>query len=491
MRYLNILFFAILLSCGNSSSGDAPGDNKTPSGEVSGSSAAQENRDFVDEPIMGGPTKVELNITDIKEGKSYLIASVAGGNFRADSSFIENGKLLFENKEGMPQGLYYASMPNQSFVQMFLGEDQSFTLQFDTRDIVGSMVVNGSKENEIFYTNLKYEESYNPKFRALTTELSQMDKTDPRYAELDKQKKQLEAEREKHLQELYKGNEDLLFVKFKQAGQNPKVRENVSDAEKVYFYRKEFWDNVDFSERRLIRTPVITNKLKRYIKELTPQSPDSIKASAQYLTDMVLLYPDYFKLIANWITIEYEPAKTDLMDAEAVFVFMIQNYFTRERAFWSDSMEVYALQQRAFEMSNSLVGLKGPDVVAKDQYGNTQSIYEKTADYIIVYMYNPTCEHCMEQTPKLVEWYNKNKNKGVDVFAIAIDTDEEEWKNYINKTGMTFTNVFDPTNQSIYAKYYVNVTPELYVLNKDRTIIGKNLKVFQIDTIIERDREGQ
>jgi hypothetical protein len=78
----------------------------------------------------------------------------------------------------------------------------------------------------------------------------------------------------------------------------------------------------------------------------------------------------------------------------------------------------------------------------------------------------------------------------VDVFAIAIDTDENEWKAYIEKNKMTFTNVFDPTNRSIYAKYYVDVTPEVYVLNKERKIIGKNLKVFQIDTIIERDKNG-
>jgi peroxiredoxin len=179
------------------------------------------------------------------------------------------------------------------------------------------------------------------------------------------------------------------------------------------------------------------------------------------------------------------------MDPEKLFVHIVKDYFTRDRAFWADSMEVYALQQRAGEMAQSLVGLKGPDVISKDQFGNTKSIYEKSADYIVVYMYNPTCEHCMKETPLLVEWYNKNKNKGMDVFAIAIDTDENEWKDYIEKNQMNFTNVFDPTNESIYARYYVNVTPEIYVLNKERKIIAKNLKVFQIDEVIATDKSRQ
>jgi len=75
------------------------------------------------------------------------------------------------------------------------------------------------------------------------------------------------------------------------------------------------------------------------------------------------------------------------------------------------------------------------------------------------------------------------------VYAIALDTEVDELQNYINKTGMKFPVVYDPSNRSIYGRYYVDITPEIYVLNKERTIIGKNLKVFQIETVINRDKE--
>lgn len=63
-----------------------------------------------------------------------------------------------------------------------------------------------------------------------------------------------------------------------------------------------------------------------------------------------------------------------------------------------------------------------------------------------------------------------------------------KWKAYIKKNGLSWTNVHDPTNRSIYGKYYVDVTPEIYVLNKERKIIGKNLKSDQIQIIIDRDK---
>ncbi|NNF21262.1 MAG: redoxin domain-containing protein [Saprospiraceae bacterium] len=336
---------------------------------------------------------------------------------------------------------------------------------------------------------MAFENDFSSRHKSVVKYLEKLNPGEYEFDEQTKKKESLEQERIDYLDRLFTEHSDLLFTKFKQAGQNPKVRDDVPEDKKVYYFRKEFWDNVDFSDPRLIRTPVIINKLKRYMKELTAQNQDSVFASAKMLVDKTFAYPEYYKFFSNWIVIQYEPTKTSLMDPEYVFVNMARNYFTRERAFWSDSMEVYAIQQRAHEMGQSLVGQQGQNVISTDQNGNTKELFKLTADYLIVYMYNPTCEHCMEQTPKLVDWYHKNKNNNVDVFAIAIDTEDSEWKDYIEKNQMVFHNVYDPTNRSIYAKYYVDITPEIYVLNKERKIIGKNLKVNQIDIIVNRDKE--
>ena len=48
-------------------------------------------------------------------------------------------------------------------------------------------------------------------------------------------------------------------------------------------YRLAFWDNVDLSDTRLLYTPVLVNKLKKFILELTPQHPDSIIRQADYI----------------------------------------------------------------------------------------------------------------------------------------------------------------------------------------------------------------
>jgi peroxiredoxin len=431
---------------------------------------------------------------------AYLISFYQGQNYRLDSAAVDaNGHMVFDHTEPYRSCFAYAVFPDQSNLQLLIDEDQQFKMTTNKNNIVGAMKVEGSLENQLLYKNLQFEASLQPKFAANSSARKALPANDPKVKQLLKERDELIDLRANTLNKMFEENPNSFFTSFKRAGQNPNLKlsdfedsnGNLDTAAWVYNYRKAFWDGTNFLDERLMNTPVISNKLKKYIKEYTPQHPDSIKQAASHLVDKTLNSPEYFKYFANWITLQYDPKESTLMDPQAVYVHMIQNYFTKERAFWSQPAEVQGLQMRAYEMAQSLLGQKAPEVEAPSYSGGLKTIYDLKKDYIIVYMYNPTCEHCQKESPKLVEFYKTHKNE-VDVYGIAIDTDDKEWRDYVKKTGMdAWTNVFDPTNKSIYAKYFVDVTPELYLLNKDRIIIGKNLKVDQVQTMIDRDKRNR
>ncbi|MCI5082816.1 MAG: AhpC/TSA family protein [Saprospiraceae bacterium] len=471
-----LLVFATLFSCGASGSGQASAKSDGPA----------ENTDF----------KVQLN--GLNSGQVYLIGFFAEQSFRADSANIANdGTIIFKRDEPLPAGFYYVYDPvSQAAVQLLLDKDQTFTFTADAADIPNTAQVDGNLDVELLYQNLKFEGSLQPQFQEIAAKISAVPEGSAAYEQYKATQDSLVAARKGHLQDIFDTYPNSFFTKFKYAGQNPEIVDvrlpngELDKEKQVAIYRRQMFDNVDFEDERLLRTPVVFNKLKRTFNELTPQNPDSINAMATHLAEQAMDSPQFYKFIVNWITLNYEPTKTTLMDSEAVYVHMITNYFTYDRAFWSDSAQVYALQLRANEMAASLVGKTAPDVQAPNPDGELKSISEITAPYIIVYMYNPTCEHCMEETPKLVKFYEEWKSKGVEVFAIAVDTEDQEWKDYIKATGMNWINVFDPTNKAIYAKYFVDITPEIYVINPQRTIIAKNLKTNQIEEIINKDKEN-
>jgi len=512
MKYLAILLSLFLLACGNSSSTATATANPTasvkqattntkPAKTANTSFASKEKIAETDKPIYGkGKADFTLKVKGAQPMQSDLIGFYAEQNFKADETQIQaDGTIRFncqncqDGQTTYPQGLYYVKIGDQKYLQIMLGDDQQFTMETDISDPDGLMQVKGSPDNEAFFENLKFERLGSPKFDAINSQLQTVAKGSDKFNELKAQQKVLTDERKVHLEDLYKRYPGTLFTSFKKAGQEPSLREDKPEKDQVFYYRQDFWNDVDWEDRRLLRTPVINNKVKRFFETLTPQNQDSIYASAERLVDNLLPYPEYYMFISNWVVRTYEPTKTTLMDPEFVHVKMIQKYFTKERAFWADSMQVFSLQQRAGEMAQSLIGDQGPDVISKDLNGKTHRLMDLKKDYVVVYMFSPSCEHCQEQTPKLVNWYNNNKSN-VDVYAIALDTNQDdpnELANYIKKTKMPFSCVWDPTNRSIYGKYYVDITPEIYVLNPERKIVGKNLKVFQIDTIIERDKENR
>lgn len=449
-----------------------------------------DGKDPEENPIMGGPSDIKITLTDkSKSGPVKIIGFYSDQNYLADTLSYVNGVLHYRNPKGLPQGYYYFAFSDSEVIQLILDHDQEFEVSVNLADITNSIKITGSEDNHLFYEVTKWEQQINPQISTLSERLKTLQEGTPEYESVKKERTRVEDSKMEYLKSMYDKNPNSLFANFKYGGQNPRIKEHLSKEEQYVMYRKEFWDNVNFNDRRLLRTPMIGNKLKRYFNELTPQHHDSVYVAAHHLMNKVSDKKEYFKIFANWVVIKFEPTKCALMDAESVFVNMVENYFTREKAYWADSLTLAAIQRRAYEMSASLMGKSAPNVISTDPAGQKQELLAKKADYLIVYMYNPDCEHCMEETPKLLKYYQENKSKGVDVFAIALDTDEVKWKNYIQKQGLSWTNVYDPTNRSIYAKYYVDVTPEIYVINKERKIIGKNLKTFQIQTIIDKDKE--
>ncbi len=438
--------------------------------------------------------RIDITVAGLEPGTAKMIGILGDQNYIADTALVDaSGTVHFVRETRYPEGFYYVLLPDRSNIQMIIDANQHFSLKTQKGNLIFGMEVSDSKENDLLYKNLKFQQPLDAQIKTTATQQKNRAVDDPAYITLQKTVDSLVNLRRIHFQELADEYPKSLFTKFKLSGQNPELTfpktadGGLDQSMQTFTFREQLWDNVDFSDPRLLRTPIIVNKINRYIKELVSQNPDSIIFATDRLLARVGDNKDYIRFIANFVPLTYRPGESALMDAEAVQVHMVKKYFTPEKAFWATPEELAALAKQASEMEASLIGKKGPDVQAKDLDGKMRSIYELTSPYIVVFMWNPECSHCKEETPQLIEFLNEWKSKGVEVYGISVNTTDAEYRRKAKEYGMTWTNVFDPTNKAIYAKYYVDNTPEIYVLNPDRTIIGKNLKVQQIATIIERD----
>lgn len=439
---------------------------------------------------------IECEVVGQSAGVARMFGCYGDENYYLDSAIIDaQGKFIFHRDTGYQPGYYYAVLPGNANFQFLLDDQQKFKLKTNKVDLFKYMHVEGSADNKMLYESFELQSQVEKKVDSLRA-IKNPNPADAEFSKnIEKQITEVQALRKTQLKEFQTKYPNSFFVKFKLAGQNPDIVDvrkpngDLDTSRQLRMFRSAFWDGVDFSDERLLHTPVIGNKLRKHILDFTVQQQDSLIEQVDFILKKSLANKEIFKFISNWIVIKYQPTKTTVMGGENVFVHIIQKWFTKEYATWLSNAEYDAMQKKATEMESSLLGKIGPNVISTDPKGNKKSIYESKKDYVIVFMFNPDCEHCQKETPELLEVYKRIKDK-VDVYAIALTTTEKEWLEFIQKYGtQEWTNVYDPTNASIYAKYYVDITPEIYVLNKDHKIIGKNLHPNQVEMILERDKQ--
>ncbi|MCF8459734.1 MAG: AhpC/TSA family protein [Flavobacteriales bacterium] len=442
-----------------------------------------------------GNFNMEVVIQGAPNEQLKMLGAFGNQNFIVDSAKSDaNGRFVFEADSLLPTGFYYLMLSSDnSYFQLLLDKDQEFKLETRKGDFVNAMKVDGCLNNELLYKNLKFEAEFGTRLQPINDQLAKLTEGTAEYATAKAKQEALVKERTDHVQWFSDNQPNSFFTKFKLSGQNPDLTTprlpngELDQVAQVYLYRRAFFDNVDLNAEWTMRTPVFANKLRKYIKELTPQNADSLIRYSDELISKTKGNKELFKFIVNWIALEYKTPKT--MGTEALYVHMIDTYWTPELAFWSNPEEIKGLRGEVSLMKPSLIGKIAQDVQATNEKGEAVSIYGMKSPIKVVFIYSYDCEHCQKEAPEMAKVYNQWKSQGLDVFALCTDKDQTKWKEFVRKNNMTFHNAIDPDRKSRYdRKYHIDITPELYVLDKNNKIIASNLSPEQLPEFLQAER---
>lgn len=92
--------------------------------------------------------------------------------------------------------------------------------------------------------------------------------------------------------------------------------------------------------------------------------------------------------------------------------------------------------------------------------------------------------------PKLVEAYPKIKELGAEVYAVYTEEEWDKWKDWLDEKHYNWINVGNVKRESNFqALYNVDQTPLLFILDKNKKIIGKHLKAEQLYDFLKNYQE--
>jgi thiol-disulfide isomerase/thioredoxin len=264
-------------------------------------------------------------------------------------------------------------------------------------------------------------------------------------------------------------------------------------------YKKHFWDGISFMDDRIIRTPFFLKKVERYYREVISPEPDSIIKDVDYKLLLARSSPEMYKFLLNWLTDEFINPK--YMGQDAVFVHLFEKYHSKGSSPWLNEKQMESISRRAYMLMANLIGDKAADLDMLNTEDKATSLYSLNADYTIICFWDPNCGHCKEEVPRLDSIYRASwKKHNLKIFAVLTPDGKQsvkpEWLAFIKEHNIgDWTHVYKPKEMedadfaaqrpSFRQLYDIIMTPTIYLLDKDKRIIGKKLTLLQLNDLLE------
>jgi thiol-disulfide isomerase/thioredoxin len=465
--------------------------------------------------------KLRFKIVGQKDTTVHLVRYYGQKLFYADTAEIKGGFVEFDGSK-QKAGILGVFLPGQKMFE-FIYNNEEVYIETKDPDFIQHMVVKKSKENMVFNDFIQFIQPKKTEINRLSERRAQLKATDSEYKVLGDKIDEINKEVVAYQEDLIKNNPKLLVSKIIRMSMDITIPEApvnekgqiIDSSFKFKYYRSHYWDNVDLSDDRLVNTPVFGNKLEYFFgKNMMIQHWDTVLYYGYQLCDRLNPGSTAFEFCVSWITSTY--GKSNIMGMDKVYIMMADRYYCTKNAqgkspaFWMEEKKLEDLCEKIPVRKKLVMGVVPPNLTLLDTTDvKWRDFYSLKSEYTILYFWDPECGHCKKITPRLAELYTKKlKSRNVEVFAVgkAVGEDFEKWKKFIRENNMTFINV-SVTDQlyrtamenaapllkyttleslNYQTTYDLESTPRVFVLDKDKKIIAKNISISQLEDLLDR-----
>jgi len=262
-------------------------------------------------------------------------------------------------------------------------------------------------------------------------------------------------------------------------------------AQKYYQYLIDhYFDNIDFKDIRLMRTPLDVDLKDFFMESLYPQTSENVISSIENLFKRILdenpttaqidVRDFYLKKLIH-LYMSAEPK------FDEVFIYLTDNYVSKltPSQFIADS-EISVFQRIADRKRRTLVGETVPVFESYTIDHHKISTVDIPAKYTILWFWDPDCDHCLEYTPQLCDFYSKYHTLyDFAVIACSVTEDYDRWVAFIKTHHLEWFNTsysIEEPNYDAVEFFNFNDTPAIFIIDKQHKIVARQ---FHIDDIFE------
>ncbi len=261
--------------------------------------------------------KISISLKNCPDTLAYLTYYQFDKNLLKDTcTSIKNGKIIFEGKSKLQKGIYTLVSQQKSIYFDFFVDENSQNLEIETeygQNLVKNLTSNSKTQNN-FFDYIRFIGKQGVELQDYKSKINPKTKQDSLLV-LDKQKsleKDLLDIEEKFIL-ANKGTyiADVVNLKTERILKNvPMLSNGKKDSIAEFnYYKKHYWDNVDFKDDATVRNPFFNIKIKKYFDQVVYVHPDSVTVEIDKMLDKTISGSLINKILIGYFTHNYETSK--------------------------------------------------------------------------------------------------------------------------------------------------------------------------------------
>ncbi len=390
-----------------------------------------------------------------------------------DSIVSQNGSFKF-SLDGKHNGFYRLQFDNKHSLN-FINDGKDVEIASNYKNIQKKLNVVNSKSNKLYYQFIELNKSYKIRTELLNVILAHYPKNDNYYDFTKKKLMELQKEYKQFVEVTSQENPKSFIARYIKYAQLPIVGVSIPQELYAEFLKKNALNNVNFNDSEMIYSDLFANKSIEYLTYYRNQQLPKALLEQEFTkaVDTLLNRAKVNELVYQHMT-EYLVDGFTKFGFDAIINYIVDNYVIKDDICLDAKVES-TIQKRIDQSKYFKIGSKVPNIILPDAVGNEVDLSKIKSEKVLILFYASWCPHCKNTIAQLVKLYNKQKPKKIEILAISLDEERDEWLKIIKDNNLNWLNVSDLKGWSgdTTLNYYIYATPTMFLVDKEKKIISK------------------
>ena len=248
---------------------------------------------------------------------------------------------------------------------------------------------------------------------------------------------------------------------------------------------QDFWDGIEAFDGPTDENPILAAQIDFYFDKLVSPLPDSITLEINRLIERTSDNSDLRDFILWHLLEKYR--HPEYMSQDQVFVWLYDQYFSQLEIKGLNKTNLALIRDKAETFRRLALFNLAPNFTISDSV----DLHSVESEYTVLFFYDHDCDVCHQEMQELDSVCTIHP----EITALAFDMNPDNSGDSSGgfairppgngdlKSPLQNRRITNPSE--LIGLYDIEATPLIYVLNRDKRIIGKKIRAKQIPIVLE------